>query len=538
MRLSCILTVAIALHATPMTAAEYTALPGSTVSVELPCNFRRFSTTPEELLALPDFGRRCYEQARARMERTVSNDVQLYEADMEVRSLLEVDATNAYGWTAFAELHLRYEDLGLRASPAKVLELAGRATRLKPAIPEAHLARAEAFWRLGCLSCAGKAVQAAQRLAPKHPQVLLADALVLAETGATDAAQRFEAALAALPAGQSRAIARLRWGALALRAGKMEAAEEAFAAAVTDAPDLLRAHLRYAHFLLQERGDAEGTIRAVQRAGKVRPSVEAKRLSSMAAYLKWAERYEQTGETGELTKIAQRAIIAPEEAFVSAAGHPRLAAVTRALGKSKAVKNVNERDGAGNTALIVAAGGADVALMRLLLDLGADVNAQNSRGERALTFAAERGDPKVVTLLLSGGAQPGFADQDGSSPLSLAVDYQHVPVIQLLLERGAKLEGPGADSAELLWAACRNADLPSVDILLAHGANPNAASKEAMPPLVAAVVYGSLPIVRRLLAKGADPRVRFEGRSVMDYARDTGDWEVLKALEARVQGTI
>ena len=539
MRAFCILAAALALHATSPAAADTTPIESNARQFrEVPCNYRRYFISVEEIRKIPDFARLCYQQARSRMQRPVSNDVELQEAELEVRGILELEPSNAYGWAAFAELHLRYDDLDLATSAAKALDLAERATRAKPAIAEAQLVQAEAFRRLGCLPCAERAVNSAKRMKPGDPEVLLADALIRADQGNQDAARHFQSAVDKLTPGQARAIAHLRWGELLLHDADIESAGVAFSAAIADAPDLLRAHLRYATFLLYERGDADGAMQAAQRANKVRPSVEAKRLMSLATYLTWAQRFEQTGQVGELTGVAQRAIIAPEEAFVACAAYPQMAVVARALGRAKVVPNVDVRDGLGNTALIMAAGGSEITLVRALLDLGANMNAQNSRGERALTFAAQRGGPKVVEMLVSRGAQPDFADQDGSSPLSLAVRYMHADVTRLLLARGAKLNSAGPSGGDLLSIASRNADFPTTVALLEHGANPNATDKRDMPPLVAAVFSGSLPIVRKLLEHGADARVRFEGRSAMDYARDAGDWEIVEALEARAQATI
>ena len=472
------------------------------------------------------------------MQRSSGVDSELQAAQMEVDALLALNPRSPYGWAGQAELQLRAADLGVETATLRALEFAARAVREKPSIPDAHVALAESYRRLGCLKCAQRALQAAAQLAPGQPRILVHQALVLSDLGEPAALQQFQAALQGLPAGEQRAVARLIWAEQLVRRKELDAADITFQAAVADAPELLRAQLRYAAFLLYERGDAAGTIEAAKRANRIRQSIEAKRLQWLAEYLQWATQFEQTGKTGELGRVVERAVVTPEEAFVTAAAHPRITAITRALGKAKAVPNVNVRDGGNNTALIAASRGGDLMLVKTLLDLGADANAQNSLGERALTFAVGQGRRDVVELLLARGARFDFVDQYGYAPVGLAAMYGRTEVAKLLLARGAKLDTPEGRAATLLNVASLNGDLPTATLLLEHGANANAVSKEGVPPLIAAVMSGSVPVARKLLDHGADAHATFEGHSAIDYARAGANWEMVKLLEARVRGSV
>ena len=79
---------------------------------------------------------------------------------------------------------------------------------------------------------------------------------------------------------------------------------------------------------------------------------------------------------------------------------------------------VNARDEAGFTALHDAALAGNAAVVRMLLEHGADINlGDKENGSTALYMAATMGREEVVALLLEKGADPGR----GPSPLRAAI---------------------------------------------------------------------------------------------------------------------
>lgn len=61
--------------------------------------------------------------------------------------------------------------------------------------------------------------------------------------------------------------------------------------------------------------------------------------------------------------------------------------------------NINEKNTAGNTALIEAAGNGHVDIVKMLIDKGANVHIENNNGVSALSVATNMGHSEIVNLL-------------------------------------------------------------------------------------------------------------------------------------------
>jgi ankyrin repeat protein len=94
---------------------------------------------------------------------------------------------------------------------------------------------------------------------------------------------------------------------------------------------------------------------------------------------------------------------------------------------------VDTRDGAGDTALIAAAGLGDTNMVRALLEGGATVDAQNSAGNTALIVATREGHLEVCKQLLKAGADAGLHNQDKINALDTA-KRRHLTQIAALLD--------------------------------------------------------------------------------------------------------
>ncbi|KAK7883598.1 hypothetical protein LTR67_011097 [Exophiala xenobiotica] len=119
-------------------------------------------------------------------------------------------------------------------------------------------------------------------------------------------------------------------------------------------------------------------------------------------------------------------------------GLPIFAAL--ATGGDEAVHktNIESTSNDGRTPLSWMAERGHEAVVRLLLEKGAELDSKDTSGWTPLLRAAENGEEPVVRLLLEKGAKLDSKDNDGRTPLSWAATSGHEPVVRLLLEKGAE----------------------------------------------------------------------------------------------------
>lgn len=93
------------------------------------------------------------------------------------------------------------------------------------------------------------------------------------------------------------------------------------------------------------------------------------------------------------------------------------------------------------TAVINAALGGHLQTVQLLIDQGANVNLRNSEGQTALHSAISRADEALVRLLLQSGAQPNtkLPGYSTKSVLSAAVVNGHSEIVRMLIDHGAEV---------------------------------------------------------------------------------------------------
>ena len=201
----------------------------------------------------------------------------------------------------------------------------------------------------------------------------------------------------------------------------------------------------------------------------------------------------------------------------------------------------------GFTALMGAAYSGNCAIVKTLLDAGADWRATDpGEGYFALYCAAQRNHVAAARLLLARGAAHGGAIDmvtraraGGASPVYIAAQCGNESMLRLLAEHGASVTLPNAAGTPPLLIAAQKGHVRVVRALLQLGASPNTAlygttaafaaakgghvatlrlllerggshlvttpDKSGFSPLLAAAKYNHAACVRLLVDRGADP---------------------------------
>ncbi|KAG8782204.1 hypothetical protein FRC15_007339 [Serendipita sp. 397] len=171
------------------------------------------------------------------------------------------------------------------------------------------------------------------------------------------------------------------------------------------------------------------------------------------------------------------------------------------------------------------ASSGSVEIVELLLVAGADVNASGGEFGTALHVAARHGSSEIIQLLIDNGhdvnpwvqmygtaltlaARHGHDEGEYGTALQAATAGKNESIVLLLLEFGAKVNLPCCGKfGNPLQAAARMGKMSLVQLLIDRGADVNARGGRYETALQAAAAKGDETIVRLLLSKKADVNI-------------------------------
>ena len=95
------------------------------------------------------------------------------------------------------------------------------------------------------------------------------------------------------------------------------------------------------------------------------------------------------------------------------------------------------------------------AVVKRLLEAGADINAMTSDGQTPMQYATVKGYDLIVKLLLEAGAEVDATGDGGRTPLQLAVFWGYASIVELLVDSGADMNTGGGNETLLRLAASK-----------------------------------------------------------------------------------
>ncbi|GJN21101.1 hypothetical protein PR202_gb08549 [Eleusine coracana subsp. coracana] len=170
----------------------------------------------------------------------------------------------------------------------------------------------------------------------------------------------------------------------------------------------------------------------------------------------------------------------------------------------------------GESPLADAINGGHIAIVRYLLNHGADRDKADDKGFTSLHIASEEEvgttlDIATVELLLSKGASIDAFSNRGT-PLHLAATNGHHRTVKILLDHNADCNKIVLGVYSPLLVSIYAHSLNCVKLLIKAGADVNGVSN--ITPLIAAVADGLTECMKCLLEAGADPNVPDEAMAL------------------------
>ncbi|HEY6344293.1 MAG TPA: ankyrin repeat domain-containing protein [Bryobacteraceae bacterium] len=161
----------------------------------------------------------------------------------------------------------------------------------------------------------------------------------------------------------------------------------------------------------------------------------------------------------------------------------------------------------GMTPLLFAVRDGNAAMMRLLLDRGADINSPSGNRTSPLLIALLNGQVGLATELLERGANPNAADAYGRAALFGAIDLRNFNH-----EKYGDLPTDGRDPLDLIKALLKKGADPNekTDTVPVHGLMQFDASWvnfDGQTSFVRAALSGDIEVMRLLLEYGTDPNI-------------------------------
>ena len=173
----------------------------------------------------------------------------------------------------------------------------------------------------------------------------------------------------------------------------------------------------------------------------------------------------------------------------------------------------------------------------------ANINSKDKAGFTALMMASEKNAAPIVTDLIARGADVNLTTTTGFTAIATAAKCGSDACVRILAGNGAELERTDMayGCTPLMWA-CQYCTPETVTDLCARRPRLESKSRFGTTALMMAVEANKLDTVKALLAAGALARTKdTKGRSAVTMARDKGMrgiLEVLLAAEAAEEAAV
>jgi ankyrin repeat protein len=198
--------------------------------------------------------------------------------------------------------------------------------------------------------------------------------------------------------------------------------------------------------------------------------------------------------------------------------------------------NPNIPDHSGTPALMYMARQNNLAGLALLLEYGAEINQQNNKRETVLFYAHR---VEIVAYLLKRGALINQQNIEHTTPLMQVCRVnvkdnnfqEYVNIARLLVSHHAPVNLQNTQGMTALMYACQEGNAEVIDLLLTHHATINLQNNQGMTALMYACQTANSDIVQSLLAQHADFNLQDKrGLTALMHACQTKNTDIIALL--------
>jgi ankyrin repeat protein len=193
--------------------------------------------------------------------------------------------------------------------------------------------------------------------------------------------------------------------------------------------------------------------------------------------------------------------------------------------------DIESRKAKCSTPLELAAEAGHEAVMLFLINRGARFDALFDM--TMLGLAAQRGYEAAVRLLVDKGAEIESCNIDGESPLRLAAEAGYEAVVRILIDKGARFDEWKGHETTPLQLAAKKGHAAVVQVLLDSGANIESHASSRHNPLELAAKAGHEAVVRVLIDRNG--RLHYCRSDGLDHSRTPLQLAVKRGHEAVVR---
>lgn len=220
---------------------------------------------------------------------------------------------------------------------------------------------------------------------------------------------------------------------------------------------------------------------------------------------------------------------ADQARFIGAVSKGDVTTVAAMLDKKSSVTST---DWHGYPAMFVAIRNKKAAVVKLLLERGADKNGKDSFNELTpLMYAAAKGDTQTITVLLDSGASLTVRNRYGTDVLYMAILNNKFDAAKLLITKGANPNQTlGKQKRTMLMQAAFSGRTDAVRFLLGNGADATIRDGRKMSALEHATRQDDPKIIHMLIKSGADKQFSYRGITAFIMSVINGKFKTAKAL--------